>query len=204
MMDHPHHPKHRFDSDKVESLLDPRRRLIDDPLEVVRRLGVRSGMRVVDLGCGAGFFTPALLSAVGEGGWVAAVDVQEPVLAFFRRHVGEPPNLESVLADMSATGLPGGNWDAVFIAFTLHEVVVVEALKEIRRLLKPGGLLAVLDWGRREPCPEREPGRRAGPPEDERLLVDALRRHLDAAGFTELACGEFLDGCQYWLQARKD
>ncbi|MBF0311159.1 MAG: class I SAM-dependent methyltransferase [Magnetococcales bacterium] len=197
-----HQPKHRFDPSRAASLLDPQRRLIDDPLPLVREMGIGSGMQVVDLGCGAGFFTPALLEAVGETGGVVGVELQEPVLALLRERLGDSPRLRTVVADILDTGLPAGQWDAVFCAFTLHEVRVTEALIEARRLLRPGGLLAVLDWGHARSCPEREPGRVAGPPEEERLLPEALRRQLSDGGWRETACGERLGGCHYWINAR--
>ena len=119
-----HQPKHLFDPARAASLLDPQRRLVADPLALVREKGILSGMRVVDLGCGAGFFTHALLEVVGEAGRVVAVELQELVLAFLRERLGGHPRLEVTLADLLDIGLNTWGWDAVFIAFTLHEVPV--------------------------------------------------------------------------------
>ncbi|ABK42982.1 Methyltransferase type 11 [Magnetococcus marinus MC-1] len=200
---HHHHPKHRFDPSHAARLLDPARRGIEDPHALVQEIGIKPGMALVDLGCGAGFFTPALLQTVGAEGSVTAVELQPEVLAFFRGHVGTPPNLQDCCADLTQTGLPAAHYDAVFIAFTLHEVTVAEALVEIKRLLKPGGVLVALDWGVFGPCPERADGKKMGPPEDHRLLLDTLRGLLQAAGLVEEAAGERLGGCQYWLRAHK-
>ena len=197
-----HQPKHLFDPARAASLLDPQRRFLADPLALVREMGILPGMRVVDLGCGAGFFTHALLEAVGEKGWVVAVELQEPVLAFLRDRLAGHPRLDVIQADLLATGLPAGQWDAVFVAFTLHEVPVQAALVEIRRILSPGGLLAILDWGHARTCPEREPGRKVGPPEEERLLPELLRRQLLEADWQETAYGERLGGCHYWIGAQ--
>lgn len=177
-----HQPKHLFDQARATSLLDPHQRMLADPLALVREMGILSGMRVVDLGCGPGFFTHALLEAVGEAGWVAAVELQESILAFLRERLDDHPRLEMILSDLLDTGLEAGRWDAVFVAFTMHEVPVDAALCEIRRILRPDGLLAILDWGHARTCPEREPGRHAGPPEEERLLPEMLRRQLLEAG----------------------
>ncbi|MEO5349918.1 MAG: methyltransferase domain-containing protein [Magnetococcus sp. YQC-3] len=197
-----HQPGHLFDPARAASLLDPQQRFVADPSALVREMGIQPGMRVVDLGCGPGFFTQALLDTVGAAGRVAAVELQEPILAFLRERLGGHPRLELILASLLASGLASGGWDAVFVAFTLHEVPVAAALVEIRRILRPGGLLAILDWGHAQSCPEREPGRRMGPPEEERLLPEVLRRQLLEAGWRETAYGERLNGCHYWVAAQ--
>ncbi|MEO5364051.1 MAG: class I SAM-dependent methyltransferase [Magnetococcus sp. DMHC-8] len=197
-----HQPKHLFDPARAASLLDPQRRLVADPLALVREMGIEPGMRVVDLGSGAGFFTSALLDAVGAAGRVAAVELQEAMLVLLRERLAAHPGLAMLQADLRDTGLTTGAWDAVFVAFTLHEVPLTAALEEIRRLLRPGGLLTVLDWGHVRTCPEREPGRPAGPPEEERLLPETLRQHLAETGWRETAYGERLGGCHYWINAR--
>ena len=103
-----HQPKHLFDPARAASLLDPQQRMMADPLALVREMGILPGMRVVDLGCGAGFFTPALLEAVGEDGRVVAVELQESLLALLRERLDNHPRLEMILADLSATGLQAG------------------------------------------------------------------------------------------------
>ncbi|MEG3638839.1 class I SAM-dependent methyltransferase [Magnetococcus sp. PR-3] len=202
-MGHHHHPKHRFDPKKAERLLDPSRRGIDDAPALVQQMGITPGMQLVDLGCGAGFFTPALLEGVGPEGSVMAVELQQEVLDFFRKHMGHHPNLNDHCADLVQTGLEAAQYDGVFIAFTLHEVTVADALLEIKRLLKPGGVLMALDWGKFAPCPQRPDGKKMGPPEDHRLLIDTLRGQLAEAGLVEVADGERVGGCQYWICARK-
>jgi SAM-dependent methyltransferase len=202
MSRHHHHPQHIFNPAKAEKLLDPKWRLIENPIKLVQQMGVKPGLKVVDLGCGPGFFTKALLEVVTPQGDVAAVELQKPVLEFFHKHIGERPNLTTIQADLCKTGLESGQWDRVFIAFTMHEVKVADALKEIKRILKPGGRLIVLEWGASEPCPENESGRRAGPPEDHRLLPPTLLNHLEDAGFTSINQDELLGGCQYYIVAQ--
>ncbi|MBF0357230.1 MAG: class I SAM-dependent methyltransferase [Magnetococcales bacterium] len=199
-----HHPQHIFNPAKAEKLLDPKWRLIEDPLKLVQQMGVKAGLKVVDLGCGAGFFTKALLEAVTLHGEVAAVDLQKPVLEFFHKHIGERPNLTTIQADLCKTGLKSGQWDSVFIAFTMHEVKVADALQEIKRILKPGGKLLVLEWGVSDTCPENDSGKRAGPPDDHRLLHPTLLNHLQEAGFKAINRDELLGGCQYYIVAQSD
>jgi ubiquinone/menaquinone biosynthesis C-methylase UbiE len=188
-----HHPHHRFDPTKAKKLLDQKWRLIDNPLKLVRDMGIKPDQRVVDLGCGAGFFTKAILEAVGKSGRVTAVDVQQPILNFFYNHVGQHPNLDAIKSDLCQTGLDSGQYDIAFIAFTLHEVKVADALQEVSRILKPGGLLMAIEWGNIEPCPERN-GKHVGPPADHRLLPPTLLRLLDETGFKTVNKGERLSG----------
>jgi cyclopropane fatty-acyl-phospholipid synthase-like methyltransferase len=61
----------------VEKLEDA---IIQLKLRLVRKIGVRSGMTVVDLGCGQGGFTTALAKTVGENGKVLAVDISDKYL----------------------------------------------------------------------------------------------------------------------------
>ncbi|MEO5328270.1 MAG: methyltransferase domain-containing protein [Magnetococcus sp. THC-1_WYH] len=196
-----HLPKHRFDPAKAHKLLDPRWRLIDNPLELVRTMGIEEGMRVVDLGCGPGFFTRALLEAVGSTGRVAAVELQDQVLEIFRDQIGNRPNLEIHQTDILATGLGMGQWDVAFVAFTLHEVDVKAALEEANRIIGEGGRLMVLEWGDHAVCPQRDDGQTVGPPADHRLLNAVLAGYLSEAGFITESTGQNWGGCQYWVRA---
>ncbi|MBF0621219.1 MAG: class I SAM-dependent methyltransferase [Magnetococcales bacterium] len=199
-MTHHHHPKHVFNAAKAKRLMDSKWRMIEDPPGLVRQMGIKTGMHVADLGCGPGFFTQALLHAVGSQGSVVGVELQQPIIDLFNEINATADNLRIKQGDVVDTGLTESSLDAVFIAFTLHEVKVMDALAEIKRVVKPGGLLAVLDWGLHASCPERE-GKKAGPPEDHRLLLEDLRRHLVEAGLSEKEQGIRMGGCQYWISA---
>ncbi|WP_130469893.1 class I SAM-dependent methyltransferase [Candidatus Magnetaquicoccus inordinatus] len=199
---HDHHPKHRFDPAKAANLLDPQRRLLDDPLALLRQMGIGPGMQVADLGCGVGFFTEALLQAVGAEGKIFAVELQEAMLTILKQRFPAQANLQLQQADLLDSKLEPASCDVAFIAFTLHEVPALAALQEVKRILRPDGRLLVVDWGAQAPCPEREAGRKAGPPEEERLLPESLRQILREQGWQELAYGERLQGCHYWLSAR--
>jgi SAM-dependent methyltransferase len=112
---------------------------------------VRPGMRVLDLGCGPGTITVGLATAVAPG-VVVGLDIEPWVLAQARtlacaRHL---PNVGFVAGSAAAVPFPDGWFDAVF-AHTLLEHVADPAavLAEVRRVLKPGGLVGVrdCDWG---------------------------------------------------------
>lgn len=125
--------------------------------DVVRRralvreaLGARPGERILDVGCGPGYYVAELAEQVGEGGHVSGVDPAEPMLAVARERCAGLPNIG--LHEGEATALPFGDasFDAVVSVQVLEYVGEVEAaLAEIHRVLRPGGRVVLwdVDWG---------------------------------------------------------
>jgi SAM-dependent methyltransferase len=112
---------------------------------------LRPGMRLLDAGCGPGTITAGLATAVAPGAVVgidAAADVLEGAAA--RAAALGLSGLTFRQADVYALPFPDGAFDAVF-AHTLleHLRAPADALRELRRVLRPGGLLGVrdCDWG---------------------------------------------------------
>ncbi|RME08371.1 MAG: methyltransferase domain-containing protein, partial [Aquificota bacterium] len=67
---------HKFDPSKLQKLDDPGRLELFDPQKTLREFGLRKGMRVLDVGTGAGFYLPYLSEAVGPEGRVYAIDIE--------------------------------------------------------------------------------------------------------------------------------
>lgn len=127
--------------------------------EVLKLCGDANGNRAVDLGCGWGTISFALAE---DAEAVVGVDFAEASLRLCRsRHDPERyPNLSFIQADVSRTGLPGGEWDIVVAADVIEHLYPTETLdmyREAHRLLRPGGRLAIwtpapthiLEWLRR-------------------------------------------------------
>ena len=72
---------HKFDPARMGSLTSERRQQAVKPLDLLQRAGLQAGDRVLDLGCGAGFFTVPAARLVGPQGNVTAVDVQAAMVA---------------------------------------------------------------------------------------------------------------------------
>lgn len=123
-----------------------------DPKSNVLQLGLRDGMKVADLGSGVGHYGLAASGIVGADGRVYLVDIQEDVLrhAVSTAQAQGKRNVEMVWGDLERAGgtkLKDGSMDAVILANALFQVEhKQELLKEILRVLKPGGRLLVVDW----------------------------------------------------------
>jgi len=107
---------------------------------VVDALGVASDARVLEIGCGPGYFSPTLASAIPEGQAVLA-DLQFEMLQLARQRM--PTNDIVRFVQLYATLLPFGSatFDAVLIVLMLGEVPDRErCLSECRRVLRPEGV----------------------------------------------------------------
>jgi demethylmenaquinone methyltransferase / 2-methoxy-6-polyprenyl-1,4-benzoquinol methylase len=104
------------------------------------RAAVRPGDRVLDACCGTGDLA---LAAEAEGGTVTGLDFAERMLARARR---KSAGVDWVQGDVLALPFPDGSFDAVTIGFGLRNVEDrAAALRELRRVLRRGGRLAILD-----------------------------------------------------------
>jgi ubiquinone/menaquinone biosynthesis C-methylase UbiE len=125
------------------------RRWRQPPDKLIKRSGIKRGMTVLDLGCGSGAFTTFVARAVGKRGKVYAIDIQPKMLKQLERKLARPENrdIKNVeLREASAYKLPFKNeaLDLVYMVTVLPEIPDRgKALREVRRVLKPGGILAV-------------------------------------------------------------
>jgi demethylmenaquinone methyltransferase/2-methoxy-6-polyprenyl-1,4-benzoquinol methylase len=111
---------------------------------------VREGMRVLDLAGGTGDLALLFARRVGPAGEVVLTDINPAMLAVGRdRLVNAGRLVPAVQCDAEKLPFPDGHFDCVSIAFGLRNVTRKEnALAEMRRVLKPGGVAAVLEFSR--------------------------------------------------------
>jgi len=128
------------------------RRWVQPPGKLIERSGIEQGMTVLDLGCGSGAFTFFVARVVGERGKVYAVDIQPAMLKQLERKLAKAENQDIKNIEpkqASAYDLPfeDGSIDLVYMVTVLQEIPDrSRALREISRVLKPGGILAVTEF----------------------------------------------------------
>lgn len=106
-------------------------------------LGLRPGARVLDAGCGTGRALPALREAVGPSGVVLGADLTPAMLEAATR-AGRDGDGQLLLADVTRLPLRDAALDAVFGAGLIsHLPDPDENLRELRRVVRPGGVLAL-------------------------------------------------------------
>jgi ubiquinone/menaquinone biosynthesis C-methylase UbiE len=116
----------------------------------IERIGLAPGGRVLDLPCGSGASALPAAETVGPAGSVVAVDLAEGLIALAQAKARAAGllNVEFVQADMRTTGLPDESFDAVVCVFGVFFVPDRPALmRELWRMVRPGGTLAVTCWG---------------------------------------------------------
>jgi ubiquinone/menaquinone biosynthesis C-methylase UbiE len=123
----------------------PLRRRIFSPAAAAERHGIAPGMRVLEVGPGAGYLTGEARDCVGPSGALVCLDLQLAMLKKLRRTLA-PRALALVGASGSALPFRAGAFDLVFLVHVLGEIPDrAGALRELARVLRPGGILAVTE-----------------------------------------------------------
>ncbi len=153
---------------------------------VLQFLDLKAGYRVGDFGCGSsGFFAIPVAKAVGEGGKVHAIDVQQSALDSLKSLVIEEGlrNVDMVWSDLEvygATKIEPNSLDRGFLINVLFQTSKPDAiLKEAARLLKHGGLLMVVEWNKDTS--------QLGPPLNMRIPKEILMEKLNLLNLVKKA-----------------
>ena len=115
-------------------------------------LDLPRGARVLDVGCGTGASALPAAKRVGPNGHVLGVDLSGALLVLARAKAAteQLDNVEFRVADMTELGMPDEQFDAVVCVFALFFAENMPGLlRELWRMVRPGGRLAVTTWGPR-------------------------------------------------------
>ena len=114
---------------------------------VIAHAEVRTGERVLDIGCGCGATALALADAVGPEGRVTGLDVSAPMLGLARTRAAGRANVDWVLEDATTHGFAPASADLLFSRFgVMFFDDPVAAFANLRTALAPGGRVAFACW----------------------------------------------------------
>lgn len=122
---------------------------------VFHRAALATGEHVLDVACGTGIVSFAAARAVGTSGRVTGVDISGQMVEFaaHRADVRQVHNARFLRMDAENLDFPDASFDVVTCALGLMYMPdPVQALREMRRVLRPGGRLALAVWGDRSLC----------------------------------------------------
>lgn len=166
--------------------------------QLVDAAGIGAGERVLDVGCGTGIVARTAAARVGPHGSVAALDLNEQMVDVARAAAGSSP-IEWRTGNACALDFPDGAFDAVLSQQMLQFVSEpLAALGEMRRVLAPGGRVAVNVCRAIEHSPAYIPladalARHVGPPAGAGMRspfsvwsADEFRGLLEGAGFRDV------------------
>ncbi|MBD3921621.1 methyltransferase domain-containing protein [Paenibacillus sp. PR3] len=119
----------------------------DKEYRVLRWWGLEDGMKVLEVGSGPGFVTEQLLLHLPHS-TITALDIDDTLLQIARQRLKDVPTsrVTFIQASVYESGLPDDTYDFVIARLLfLHLHDPIEAALEIRRMLKPGGKLVIID-----------------------------------------------------------
>jgi ubiquinone/menaquinone biosynthesis C-methylase UbiE len=172
--DHKHH--HRGKSS--ESLLDKHK--------ILANLSIVPGQVILDAGCGNGYMAKEFVKLTGKTGMVYALDPDAASIDLLKTETLDI-NIEAFVGDITKeTRLTASSIDLIYLSTVIHgfsETEMKGFLKEIKRLLKPNGKLAIIEI-KKEDTP-------FGPPLGIRFSPEELRNIIDLNPTQLIDVGEY-------------
>jgi predicted methyltransferase len=159
--------------------LDRSEREIEErPSLAVKLLRIEPGQTVADIGAGSGYYTELLSKAAGPTGKVYATELQPEMLRLLEQRIRRKrlANVETILSTETDPRLPASSIDLALLVDVYHELAQPQAmLQGIRRALKPGGRLVLIEFRKEDPTvPIRE---------EHKMSVAEARREVEHEGF---------------------
>jgi ubiquinone/menaquinone biosynthesis C-methylase UbiE len=116
-----------------------------NPYTLLKAAGLKSAQKVLEVGCGPGFFTIPAAKIVGDEGVIHAIDVHPLAIKRVQKKIKREriKNVTPILGNAADTGLPDRSIDLAFL-FGLQYIAggLENVVAEIRRILKPDGVLS--------------------------------------------------------------
>lgn len=163
-----------------------------DPLDVERilkEIGLEVGNAFLDAGCGEGRFSIAASRIVGGSGKVFAIDISGEAISSLKEAINKKniTNIEAFTGDITERiPVEENSIDVCLMANILHGLVmnnkVESSLKQVYKVIKPGGLLGVVDFKKINGPP--------GPPLSIRISPEEVEETISKYGFKKRKVAE--------------
>lgn len=153
----------------------PQRDAYQKPHEVLTALGIKQGEMIADIGAGSGYFTFRLAHHAGENGKVSAVDVNPDMILHLNRRIRQlkARNVVSILAATDDPLLSDHSVNRFFFCDSWHHIrAQTKYLSLVRKMLKPGGEVIMIDFHKR-----KQP---VGPPLPMRIAREDLLQQMES------------------------
>ncbi len=194
----------RYGWDKAAPFYDSawQRQLKSAQEQMLNTASLQPGEQVLDVACGTGLVTLPAAEAVGSGGGITGTDISEGMIENARILATNNGTKNAVFHRMDAEALdfPDNTFDVVLCALGLMYVPdPLQALREMHRVLNPGGRAVVLVWGERRNCGwadifpiiDRRVASDVCPLFFQQGTGDTLKNNFRSAGFSRTTCRRF-------------
>jgi len=190
--------KHKFNPENKKKLISEDRQKTLPARRILEDAGLKPGMSFADVGCGNGYFTFPASELVGSKGRFFALDILPELLEDIKIRAKEEVNnnIEVIKTQENNLKIKKESVDIAFSCNVVHEAKdLILFLKEISRILKPGGSIIIIDWEKAET--------ELGPPKEHRIDKDVVINELINIGFKYLEA-KGLNKDQYQITAIKN
>ena len=173
---------HKFDPKHAHKLDAESFRKEIDPSAVLKNLGLTPKDIFIDIGCGTGYYLKAAASKIARPDALYGLDTSGKMLRFLKKHTDAEilARVKLLKSREYSFPLPDALGSFVLLSTVLHEVDdKVLLLAEVRRVLKPGGRIGVIEFEKKE-TPH-------GPPLHHRISAEETAEWLSAAGFSRIS-----------------
>lgn len=126
--------------------------MFSDPVKNVEQCGIQAGMEIADFGSGSGHYSMAAARALISTGRVYAIDIQQDLLTKLKNEAVRQGlyNIEVIwgnIEKLNGTKLRDNSVDLVIFSNIMFQLEDREtAVKEAKRVLRPGGRVLIVDW----------------------------------------------------------